>query len=55
MDHFCPIGPCIVTKDEIPDPHNLRIRTWVNGQPKQDGNTANMIFKVDKLIEHLSG
>lgn len=55
MDHFCPIGPCIVTKDEIPDPHNLRIRTWVNGLPKQDGNTANMIFKVDKLIEHLSG
>ncbi|XP_066258987.1 fumarylacetoacetate hydrolase domain-containing protein 2-like [Euwallacea similis] len=54
MEHFCPIGPCIVTKDEILDPHNLRVRTWVNGELKQDGNTSNLIFKIDELIEHLS-
>ncbi|XP_050311459.1 fumarylacetoacetate hydrolase domain-containing protein 2-like isoform X3 [Anthonomus grandis grandis] len=54
MDHFCPIGPAIVTKDEIPHPHNLSVKTWVNGVLKQNGNTRNMIFKIDQLIEHLS-
>lgn len=54
MDHFCPIGPFIVTKDEIPNPHNVTVKTWVNGEIKQDGNTKNLIFKIDKLIEHLS-
>lgn len=54
MDHFCPIGPFIITKDEIPDPHNINVKTWVNGDLKQAGNTKNLIFKIDKLIEHLS-
>ncbi|ENN76945.1 hypothetical protein D910_07079 [Dendroctonus ponderosae] len=54
MDHFCPIGPCLVTKDEIPDPHNLFAKTWVNGVLKQNGNTRNLLFKIDELIEHLS-
>ncbi|XP_076275312.1 oxaloacetate tautomerase fahd2, mitochondrial-like [Rhynchophorus ferrugineus] len=54
MDHFCPLGPYIVTKDELSDPHNVNIRTWVNGDLKQNGNTRNLIFKIDKLIEHLS-
>lgn len=54
MDTFCPLGPHIVTKDEIPDPHNLTIRCWVNGVLKQEGNTKNLIHRIDKLIEHLS-
>ncbi|KAL1497943.1 hypothetical protein ABEB36_008823 [Hypothenemus hampei] len=54
MDHFCPIGPCIVTKDEISDPHNLSVKTWLNSDLKQDGNTRNLIFKIDQLIEYLS-
>ncbi|XP_030759713.1 fumarylacetoacetate hydrolase domain-containing protein 2-like [Sitophilus oryzae] len=54
MDHFCPLGPYIVTKDEIKNPHDINIKTWVNGNLKQSGNTKNLIFKIDKLIEHLS-
>ncbi|XP_044759374.1 fumarylacetoacetate hydrolase domain-containing protein 2-like [Coccinella septempunctata] len=54
MDTFCPLGPYIVTKDEIPDPHNLNLRCWVNGVLKQDGNTRDLVHKIDKLIEHLS-
>ncbi|CAG9767120.1 unnamed protein product [Ceutorhynchus assimilis] len=54
MDHFCPIGPAIVTKEEILDPHNVNIKTWVNDALKQNGNTKNMIFKIDQLIEYLS-
>ncbi|VEN44491.1 unnamed protein product [Callosobruchus maculatus] len=54
MDGFSPLGPCVVTKDELQDPHNIRIRTWVNGVLKQDGNTENMIFGIDKIIEYLS-
>lgn len=55
MDNFCPLGPCIVTKDEIPDPHNVRVKTWVNGVLKQDGNTVEMVHRIDRLIEYLSG
>ncbi|KAK9885372.1 hypothetical protein WA026_010869 [Henosepilachna vigintioctopunctata] len=54
METFCPLGPYIVTKDEIPDPHNLTLRCFVNGELKQEGNTGDMIHKIDKLIEHLS-
>ncbi|KAL3272738.1 hypothetical protein HHI36_014200 [Cryptolaemus montrouzieri] len=54
MDTFCPLGPYIVTKDEIPDPHNLNLKCWVNGELKQAGNTKDLIHKIDKLIEHLS-
>lgn len=45
-----PLGPWIVTKDEIPDPHNLRIITRVNGEVRQDGNTANQIYRVPAQI-----
>lgn len=54
LDGFAPIGPWIVTKDEICDHGNLRIRTWLNEELRQDGNTSNMIFNVPKIIEELS-
>ncbi len=52
---FCPLGPVLVTRDEIPDPNTLRIRTILNGQTMQDWNTEDMIFDVPTLIEFLSG
>lgn len=54
FDGFCPIGPCIVTKDEIPDPNRLSIKTILNGNTMQDHTTADMIFDVPTLIESLS-
>jgi 2-keto-4-pentenoate hydratase/2-oxohepta-3-ene-1,7-dioic acid hydratase in catechol pathway len=54
FDGFCPLGPCIVTKDEIPNPNNLRLRTFLNGQVMQDHTTSDMIFDVPALIESLS-
>jgi 2-keto-4-pentenoate hydratase/2-oxohepta-3-ene-1,7-dioic acid hydratase in catechol pathway len=52
---FCPIGPCLVTADEITSPKNLRIQTILNGQQMQDWTTDDMIFDVPTLIEFLSG
>lgn len=52
---FCPLGPVMVTKDEIPNPNSLGIRTILNGQTMQDWNTDDMIFDVPTLIEFLSG
>lgn len=52
---FCPLGPCLVTPDEIPDPNRLSIKTVLNGQVMQDWNTDDMIFPVRQLIEYLSG
>ena len=54
FDGFCPLGPCIVTKDEIANPNLLRIKTILNGQTLQDHTTADMIFDVPTLIESLS-
>lgn len=54
LDTFCPIGPCIVTADEIANPQDLSIVTTVKGVEKQNGSTANMIFKPRELIEFLS-
>lgn len=51
---FCPLGPVLVTADEIPDPNRLRIRTLVSGTVMQDGTTDDMIFDVPALIEFLS-
>ena len=51
---FCPLGPAIVTPDEIPDPNQLAIRTILNGETLQDWNTSDMIFDVPTLIEFLS-
>jgi acylpyruvate hydrolase len=53
-DGFCPYGPSITTADEIPDPHALRLRTWVNGDLRQDATTADMIFRVPQLIAFIS-
>ncbi|MFD7713150.1 fumarylacetoacetate hydrolase family protein [Streptomyces sp. NPDC059786] len=54
LDTFCPLGPWIVTADQVPDPHNLGIRTWYNGQLVQNGNTRSMIFKIAELISYCS-
>ncbi|MBC7336686.1 MAG: fumarylacetoacetate hydrolase family protein, partial [Clostridia bacterium] len=53
-DTFAPIGPHLVTADGVPDPQNLRLRCWVNGELRQDGNTASMIFDVPSLIAFIS-
>ncbi len=54
LDGSCPIGPCIVTADELGDPTKLGIRSSVNGVPRQNGNTADMIFDIPTLIASLS-
>jgi 2,4-didehydro-3-deoxy-L-rhamnonate hydrolase len=54
IDTFLPTGPYIVTKDEVPDPQNLRVRCILNGEVMQDGNTSKMIFSVAELIAFLS-
>lgn len=54
FDTFCPIGPVLVSSDEISDPHNLNIKLEVNGKTKQDGNTRDMLFKIDQIIEYCS-
>ncbi len=54
LDGFCPMGPWIVTRDELPDPQNIRLRLRVNGETKQDAHTSGMIFKVARLIAILS-
>lgn len=53
-DTFAPLGPWLATQDEIPDPHNLRLWLKVNGVTKQDGTTANLIFKIPFLVSYLS-
>jgi 2-keto-4-pentenoate hydratase/2-oxohepta-3-ene-1,7-dioic acid hydratase in catechol pathway len=53
-DTFAPIGPYIVTADEIKDPHNLKIRLWVNGTIKQDFNTSDMAHKIPRCVEFIS-
>ena len=54
LDSFCPIGPWIVHRSAVPDPHQLRISLRVNGETRQAGNTADMVFKIPDLIEVLS-
>ena len=53
-DGFCPYGPWITTAEEIADPHQLALRTWVNGELRQDSNTSNLIFSIPELIEFIS-
>ena len=55
FDTFCPLGPVLVTPDEITNPNALRIKTILNGQTMQDSSTEDMIFDVPTLIEFLSG
>jgi acylpyruvate hydrolase len=54
FDTFCPWGPYIVTRDEIPDPHVLQVRTILNGREMQNSNTKNLIFNVNKIIAYAS-
>ncbi|WP_088142668.1 fumarylacetoacetate hydrolase family protein [Achromobacter xylosoxidans] len=54
FDSLGPLGPWLVTADEIADPHALQVRTWVNGELRQDGNTAEMRFNIFDQIEELS-
>jgi 2-keto-4-pentenoate hydratase/2-oxohepta-3-ene-1,7-dioic acid hydratase in catechol pathway len=54
FDTFCPIGPCIVTADEIPDPNDLNVRFWNNGELRHNYNTDDMEHRVPELIEFAS-
>jgi 2-keto-4-pentenoate hydratase/2-oxohepta-3-ene-1,7-dioic acid hydratase in catechol pathway len=54
IDGFCPLGPWIVTRDEIADPQSLHLLLRVNGDTKQDGNTRDMIYPVDAIVEWVS-
>ena len=54
FDTHGPIGPWIVTPDELGDPHGLALRTWVNGELRQESNTKELIFDCFALVEHLS-
>ncbi len=54
VDGYCPMGPWIVTADEIPDPQNLTLRCRVNGKLKQEGNSREMLYPVAGMIEELS-
>jgi 2-keto-4-pentenoate hydratase/2-oxohepta-3-ene-1,7-dioic acid hydratase in catechol pathway len=51
---FTPVGPWIVTADEVPDPHRLRNQLWIDGQLRQDANTAELIVGIPELIELIS-
>jgi 2-keto-4-pentenoate hydratase/2-oxohepta-3-ene-1,7-dioic acid hydratase in catechol pathway len=54
FDTSAPLGPAITLVDELPDPTNLGIRTWVNGELRQDGNTHNLIFDIAAIIAFLT-
>ena len=54
QDTFAPLGPYLVTRDEVPDPQGLAIRLWVNGEIRQDSHTGNLIFDVPELISFIS-
>jgi 2-keto-4-pentenoate hydratase/2-oxohepta-3-ene-1,7-dioic acid hydratase in catechol pathway len=54
LDGYCPMGPWLVTRDEIPDPHHLRLRCLVNEVVKQDSTTAEFIFNIPAILEWLS-
>jgi 2-keto-4-pentenoate hydratase/2-oxohepta-3-ene-1,7-dioic acid hydratase in catechol pathway len=53
-DTFCPYGPWITTADEVPDPGDLRLRTWVNGELRQDSTTADLIFGCQELVRFVA-
>lgn len=54
FDGFAPCGPFVVTTDEIPDPHALQLRLWVNGELRQDSHTGEMIFSIPYLVHYFS-
>jgi acylpyruvate hydrolase len=53
-DTFCPYGPWVTTAEEVPDPGDLRLRTWVNGELRQDGHTGDLIFGCQELVDFIS-
>ncbi|MDQ6805862.1 MAG: fumarylacetoacetate hydrolase family protein, partial [Actinomycetota bacterium] len=53
-DTFCPYGPWITTVDEVPSAEDLLLRTWVNGELRQDARTADLIFGPQELVEFIS-
>jgi acylpyruvate hydrolase len=53
-DTFCPFGPWITTADEVPDPENLQLRSWVNGELRQDSRTNDLLFGVRYLIDFIT-
>ncbi|MCY4525084.1 MAG: fumarylacetoacetate hydrolase family protein [Anaerolineaceae bacterium] len=54
LDKFLPLGPWLVTADEVPDPQALGLRCWLNGELRQDSNTADMIFSVAEIVSYTS-
>jgi len=54
IDTFCPLGPWIVTADEIPDPHNLAMELRVNGEPRQRSHSGKMSVKIPEILSHYS-
>jgi 2-keto-4-pentenoate hydratase/2-oxohepta-3-ene-1,7-dioic acid hydratase in catechol pathway len=54
MDGFCPMGPYLLTSDELPNPQDLELTLWLNGERMQHGHTRDMLFPVDYLIEYIS-
>jgi acylpyruvate hydrolase len=53
-DTFCPFGPWITTADEVPDPGDLQLRTWVNGELRQDSRTSDLIFGCQELVDFIA-
>lgn len=53
-DTFCPVGPWLVTADEVPTPGKLGVWSWVNGEQRQNGTTSNLVFGVAAIVSHLS-
>ena len=54
IDTFCPLGPWIMTADEIPDPHNLAMELRVNGEPRQSSHSSKMSMKISEILSHYS-
>jgi 2-keto-4-pentenoate hydratase/2-oxohepta-3-ene-1,7-dioic acid hydratase in catechol pathway len=54
VDTFCPVGPRLVLAADVPDPHDLRIRTLVNGEVLQDSSTRNLVFGIDEIVSFAS-
>ncbi len=54
LNGFCPIGPYIVTREEVKDPNNLMIKTYVNGAVRQQSNTNDMVFNVEEIVSYVS-
>lgn len=54
LDGFLPVGPVLVSRDEVPDPQNLAIQSWLNGELRQNSSTADMVFSISEIISYVS-